>query len=715
MVYKARDTRLDRLVALKFLPPELGADSLSKARFLQEARAASRLDHPNICTIYQVGETPAGDLYIVMGYYRGETIEQKLARRPLALGEALDVALQTASGLSQAHQEGIIHRDIKPANLLLTVSGQVKILDFGIAKLVAGASLTRDGSAVGTLPYMAPEQLAGESVDPQTDIWALGVVSYQMITGRLPFEAENPGTLVHAILHHRPPPLRAFRHEASEALEYAVGKMLAKDRRHRFRNCAELVAHLHELGGSGQRPKRADLPTHTQGVTAVPPEPSLAVLAFVNLSGDREQEYFSDGLTEDIIAQLSRLAGIRVIARTSAMRYKNSAAPLAEIARELNVTHFVEGSVRRAGNRVRITGGLVEAATGRQLWSESYDRDLTDIFAIQTDVARQIAAALSTALGCAPRGRLVTEPRNIRAYPLFLKARHLLHKVSPDDCSRAIRLFEQALAIDPDDARCHAGLSTCYALGGHFDFLRPRDAFPRAKEAALRALSLDDRLAEACASRALVEMFHEWQWEAADLSFRRATALEPNWAEAHTYYSWCLCARQSFEAALGEARRALELDPVSLFVNTNLGWVLAMAGRFDEAVRQLESALELDPHYGAAATVLGGANLLRGEVEKAFAYLERASWRPAFLAFAYAWAGRPESARQILERTSEAGRWRPSEIALLHLALGERQEAARWLETAYLERDYMLGLHYPKFVREPGDPLVLDYLKRMGL
>lgn len=715
VVYKARDLTLGRLVALKFLPPGLGADSLSKARFLQEAQAASRLDHPNICTIYQVGETAGGEMYIVMGYYEGETVEQKLARRPLALAEALDVAAQTAAGLFRAHQEGITHRDIKPANLLVTVGGTVKILDFGIAKLAAGGPLTREGTAVGTLPYMAPEQLSGGSVDAQTDIWALGVVFYETITGRLPFEADNPGALVHAILHSRPPPLSAFRHEAPESLQHTVEKMLARDRRQRFRDCAELAAHLGRLGAPAPNAKPADLSTHPRSAGAARPEPSVAVLPFVNLSGDREQEYFSDGITEDIIAQLSRLSGIRVTARTSVMRHKHSAAPPSEIARELNVSHLVEGSVRRAGNRIRITCGFVEAATGRQLWAESYDRDLTDIFAIQTDVARQIAAALRVALAPASKRRLVTEPRDIRAYPLFLKARHFLHKVSPEGLLKAIGLFQQALAIDPDDARCHAGLATCYAIGGHFDFLPPPEAFPKAKEAAERALVLDDRLAEAYASKALVEMFHDWEWAAADWDFRRAIGLEPNSAEAHTYYSWCLCARQSFEAAVGEARRALELDPVSAFVNTNLGWVLAMASRFDEAVRQLETTLELDPSYQAAATLLGGAHLARGEPEKAFARLERSSWRPAFLGLAYAWAGRPERARQILERMGQTGPWRPSEVALLHLSLGERELAARWLEKAYRERDYMLSLQYPKWVREPGDPLVLDYLRRMGL
>jgi len=717
VVYKARDLALGRFVALKFLPSELGADRLSKARFLQEARAASRLDHPNICTIYQVEETADGQMYIVMGYYEGETVEQKLARRPLALAEALDVAAQAASGLFKAHQQGITHRDIKPANLLVTAGGLVKILDFGIAKLAAQAPLTRDGAAVGTLPYMSPEQLSGDSVDPQTDIWALGVVLYQMITGRLPFAADNPGAVVHAILHRQPPRLSDFRHEAPEALEQTLAKMLAKDRRHRFRDCAEVVAHLRGLGSAGRAGTPADLPTHTQPVLTAPPEPSLAVLPFVNLSGDREQEYFSDGITEDILAQLSKLSGIRVIARTSVMRYKTSATPLADIARELKISHVVEGSVRRAGNRVRITCGFVEAATSRQLWSETYDRELSDIFAIQTDVARQIAAALSAALGPAPKRRLVTEQRNIHAYPLFLRARYFLHKVSPDGFLKAIGLFEQALAIDPHEARCHAGLSTCYALGGHFDFLPPREAFPKAKGAAGRALALDEQLAEAHASMALVQMFHEWQWAAAELSFRRALALEPSWPEAHTYYSWCLCARQSFEGAVGEARRALQLDPVSAFAGANLGWVLAMAGRFDEAVRQLESTLELNPNYPAAATLLGGAHLARGETEKAFAFLERSPWRLSFLGLAYAWTGQKARARRMLEQLPEAapGSWRPSEVALLCLSLGEREQAARWLETAYQERDYMLSLQYPKWVREPADPLVIDYLRRMGL
>jgi serine/threonine protein kinase/tetratricopeptide (TPR) repeat protein len=719
VVYKARDLKLGRFVAMKFLPAELRTDPVTKARFIQEARAVSILDHPNICTIYQVGETDDGQMYIVMGFYPGETVDVKLARGPLPVDEAVSIAAQTAAGLAKAHEVGITHRDVKPANILVTTEGVVKVLDFGIAKFGEGAHLTREGTAVGTLPYMSPEQLAGETVDLRTDIWSLGVVLYQMLAGRLPFTGDNPGAVVHAILHRDPPPLSSVRADVSPVIEDAVRKMLAKDRSQRFHHTAQLAELLQSLSGHGASSSRAWETATLPAPTWAPAETSIAVLPFVNRSGDPEQEYFSDGITEDIIAQVSKLPGIRVIARTSVMRYKNSAQDLTEIARQLQVSHVIEGSVRRAGYRVRITSGLVEAATQRQLWVETYDRELTDIFSIQTDVSRRVAAALMTTLSPTLRLRLATEPRNIEAYQLFLRARYFLNKVSPEGTLKAIQLFQQALDVDPADSRSYAGISTCYATAGHFDFMPPQEAFPKAKAAAQKALEIDGNLAEAHTSMALVQMFWDWDWPAAEQSFRRAIALNPNWAEAHTYFSWYHCAVRGWEPAVFEACRALELDPVSSFVNTNLGWVFTMAGRFDEAISQLERTLELDPHYLPAWTLLGQAHLGKGNYVRAFEYLNKWAWRRSFVALAYSWAGEMEQARRLLEEILQAGstgHWRPSEVALVYLWLGDRQEAERWLERAFAERDYMLSFQMcAEWVRNRNDPLVIEYLRKMGL
>lgn len=719
VVYKARDLKLGRFVAMKFLPAELRADQVTKARFIQEARAVSILDHPNICTVYQVGETDDGQMYIVMGFYEGETVDLKIARGPLRVEEAAAIAAQTAAGLAKAHEVGIAHRDIKPANILVTASGLVKVLDFGIAKFGEGAHLTREGTAVGTLPYMSPEQLSGEAVDGRTDIWSLGVVLYQMLAGRLPFTGDNPGAVVHAILHRDPPPLASMRGDVPVAVEDIVRKMLTKDRSRRLRHAGQLAEILHAL--SGRAPltapswETATLPT----ATVLPAETAIAVLPFVNRSGDQEQEYFSDGITEDIIAQVSKLPGVRVIARTSVMRYKNSSKDLGEIARELQVSHLVEGSVRRAGTRVRITSGLVEAATQRQIWVETYDRELTDIFSIQTDVSRRVAAALMTTLSPTLRLRLSTEPRDIEAYQIFLRARYFLNKVSPEGIVKAIQLFQQALDVDPADSRCYAGISTGYTTAGHFDFLPPQEAFPKAKAAAQKALELNSALPEAHTSMALVQMFWDWDWQAAEQSFRRAISLNPNWAEAHTYFSWYHCAVRHWDRAVFEARRALELDPVSSFVNTNLGWVFTMAGRFDEAVEQLERTLELDPNYLPAWTLLGQANLGKGNYARAFEYLNKWAWRKSFVALGYSWAGEMEQARRLLEQLLEGGavgQWRPSEIALVYLWLGERDEARRWLERALGERDYMLCFQMcAEWVRNRNDPLVVEYLRKMGL
>jgi serine/threonine protein kinase/Tfp pilus assembly protein PilF len=719
VVYKARDLKLGRFVAMKFLTAEPRADQVTKARFIQEARAVSILDHPNICTIYQVGETDDGQMYIVMGFYEGETVDLKIARGPLRVEEAVAIAAQTAAGLAKAHEVGITHRDIKPANILVTPGGLVKVLDFGIAKLGEGAHLTREGTAVGTLPYMSPEQLAGEAVDGRTDIWSLGVVLYQMLAGRLPFTGDNPGAVVHAILHRDPPPLAAVRGDVPPGVEDIVGKMLAKERSRRFHSAAQLAEILQTLSGRGPSTSPSWETATLPAATWAPVETSIAVLPFVNLSGDQEQEYFSDGITEDIIAQISKLPGVRVIARTSVMRYKNSTKDLGEIARDLRVSHLVEGSVRRAGNRVRITSGLVEAATQRQLWVETYDRELTDIFSIQTDVSRRVAAALMTTLSPTLRLRLATEPRDIEAYQIFLRARYFLNKVSPEGIVKAIQLFQQALDVDPADARCYAGISTCYATAGHFDFMPPQEAFPKAKAAAEKAIEINANLPEAHTSMALVQMFWDWDWQAAEHSFSRAIALNPNWAEARTYFSWYHCAVRHWERAVFEARRALELDPVSSFVNTNLGWVFTMAGRFEEAIDQLERTLELDPNYLPAWTLLGQAHLGKGNYARAFEYLNKWAWRRSFVALGYSWAGENQQARRLLEEILESGasaHWRPSEIALVYLWLGERDEARRWLERALAERDYMLSFHMcAEWVRNRNDPLVVEYLQKMGL
>ncbi len=721
VVYKARDLKLGRLVALKFLPLDIGKDQTAKARFIQEAQVTSTLDHPNICTIYQVAETDDGQMFIAMGYYEGETVKAKIARGPLPLPAAIDIAKQTAEGLAKAHAAKIVHRDIKPANIMVTTEGVVKILDFGLAKLGTGTHLTRTGTTMGTLPYMSPEQTTGRPADHRTDIWSMGVLLYEMITGELPFKGDHPGAVIYAIINTQPAPLSYLRAGVPADLERIVGKALAKDPAHRYSHAAEVLAALDAIGSGRDVASVSDWETATVASVSYPwpVEPSVAVLPFVNMSGDPEQEYFSDGVTEEIIAQLSKIPGVRVIARTSVMRYKNTDKELSQIAQDLRVTHIIEGSVRRAGNRVRITSGLVDGATSRQLWMETYDRDLTDIFEIQTDVSRRISEALSTTLSPSQKLKLVREPRDIEAYQLFLKARYFLNKVSPDGIERAIRFFQQALDIDPADARSYAGISTCYATAGHFDFMPPQQAFPKAKAAAQKALELNDSLAEAQTSIGLVLMFHDWDWKAADQSFRRAVEINPNWAEAHTYYSWCLCVLRQFDRAVREASRATDLDPLSPFVNTNLGWVLTMASRSEEAIEQLKRTLDIDPHYLPALTVLGQAYLAKGDVETAVEYLKKWSWRATFVALAYAWSGRTEQARKELEEILDpAGQhqYRPSEIALIYLCLRETQEAARWLDIAYESRDYMLALQMcPDWAPGRTDPLVAGYLERMGL
>ena len=722
VVYKARDLKLGRFVALKFLPPESCADEHSKARFMQEARAPSLLDHQNICTVYQVGESDEGQLFIAMAYYEGDTIKEKLAKGPIPVDQAIRIANQVAHGLEHAHMAGIVHRDIKPANVLVTREGVAKILDFGLAKLASGGHLTRGGMALGTLPYMSPEQAEGLATDHRTDLWSLAVLIYEMVTGRLPFRGDSPGAVIHAILYTDPALMSELRSAVPPDLERIVKKGLTKDPRFRVQSAREFAAALQYCAG-GSEPG-ATMSWETATVAPVTsrtwaPEQSIAVLPFINIGGDQEQEYFSDGITEEIISQLSRVPGFRVIARTSVMRLKNTTKDIEEIARELRVSHVLEGSVRRAGNRIRITSGLVDAGSRQQLWTEIYDRDLTDIFTIQTDVSRRIADALSANMSPSQRARLRTQHRDINAYQLFLKARYFLNKVTPESVQKAIRLFQESLDIDPADSGSYAGLSTCFATAGHFDFMPPLEAFPRAKAAAEKALQLNRSLAEAQTSMGLVSMFYDWDWQAADRHFRGAIDSNPNWAEAHAYWSWYLCCVRDFDRAVREAMRATDLDPLSLFMNTNLGWVLLMAGRLKEAVEQLQRSIDIEPGYLPAHAVLGDALIANGKPDEGLPLVLKGAWRSGFVCLGYVWSGRLQEARQLLAEMLAPGsphRYRPSEIGLAHLLLGEREQASEWLDKAIQQRDYMLALHMcPDWAPGRDDPLVVEHLQKMGL
>ena len=489
VVYTAQDPRLKRQVAIKLLTADLTRDETAKQRFLQEAQAASALDHPNICTIYEINETPDGQLYLVMAYYEGETLKQRIERGPLALNETLDIATQVGQGLKKAHAAGIVHRDIKPANLIVTADGTVKILDFGLAKLVGTEGVTQTGQTVGTVAYMSPEQARGEEVDHRTDIWSLGVVLYEMLTGQPPFRGENLLALSNAILQSQPPSLTG----SSSSLTGVVNRALHKSHLQRYQAVTELLAELGTATGPASR------------ATSHPDVPSIAVLPFANMSTDPENEFFADGISEDIINALGHIEGLRVAARGSAFFFKGKQVDLREVGQKLQVRSVLEGSVRRAGTRLRITAELVNAEDGYQLWSERYDRELEDIFDIQDEIARTIAERLEVTLTGGKQAPLTARATdNIKAYEAYLKGRGLLYKRGRFILD-ALTCFEEAVELDSDYALAWAGLADGRTTLGYFGMAAPHETMPQAKEAATRAVELDDSLAEA---RSGVELDH---------------------------------------------------------------------------------------------------------------------------------------------------------------------------------------------------------------
>ena len=733
VVYQARDTRLDRTVALKFLPPELTRHAGAKERFLREARVASSLDHPNVCTIYEVGEVPDGDvghaddaqLFIAMAHYDGETLKQRIDRGPFDVAEAIDIATQVARGLGKAHDAGIVHRDIKPANLIVTTDGLVKILDFGAAKLVNDVGLTQTGTTLGTVAYMSPEQAAGAEVDGRSDLWALGVVLYEMLAGRTPFGGEGPQAVIHNLLNNEPAPLREARPDLPAPLDAVVRRALSKDASQRYQQAAECVTALQavqrelESAVTEARPAAGDA------------TPSIAVLPFANMSPDPDQEYFCDGLAEELIDALARLEGLKVVARTSTFKFKGQADDIRLIGEQLGVETVLEGSVRKAGNRLRINAQLINIADGYHLWSARYDRTMDDVFAVQEEIAQAIVEKLKIELVGEPDAPLVkVSTTNLEAYNLLLEGRHHRMRFTMRGFGRALECFEQALTIDADYAMAHAGIGWVHGIRSVLGHVAPREAFPKVLEASERALSIDLECGEARSVLAGFRHWYDWDWAGAEREYRLAIELSPSSADAHAEYGHFLGSRGRPDEAIAEARRGVELDPLSLPSNRILALTLLRAGRLDEAADQCRKTLDLEPRYFPARWHLAQALSATGRDEEAVSVLEAgredAGGEPLTetnLGMHYAAVGRAQEARAILgvlKRRREEGYLSAACIAWVHMGLDEVDEAMEWFEQAYRDRDglctSLAWLHAVLPARYQGflsDPRHLDLLRRI--
>jgi serine/threonine protein kinase/tetratricopeptide (TPR) repeat protein len=726
VVYKAQDLKLDRFVALKFLPPQFGADEEEKRRFIHEAKAASALDHSNICTIHEIDETPDGQLFIVMAYYKGQTLKKKIERGPLQLGEAIDITIQVAQGLAEAHEHGILHRDIKPANVMVTTDGVAKVVDFGLAKLAGQTVVTKTGTTVGTVAYMAPEQALGEKLDQRTDIWSLGAVLYEMLTGKVPFPGDYEQAIMYRILNEEPEPITSLRSNVPMELEHIVKKAVQKDRSHRYQQVNELLADLRllkkevESGKSVEPPKQAARPKIKRlylyvSVIVVaaafvvggllllhgPKEEtidSIAVLPLENLSQNPEQEYFADGMTEALITELSKIRALKVTSRTSVMQYKDARKPVPLIGRELGVKAVIEGSVMRSGGKVRITAQLIRAASDEHLWAESFDRDLSDVLALSSDMARLIAGKVRVALTPSEEARLSAHrPVIPEAYEAFLKGRYHWNKRTAEESKKAVEYFNQAIEKDPSYALAYAGLAETYVLFPEYAGLPGKEYFPRAEAAARRALGLDENLAEAHSVLGLVNLQYAWDWSGAEREFKKAIELNPNYPTAHHWYNIMLVSVGRLDEAMNEIKRAQELDPLSLIINQNIGVVLYFKRRYDEAIEQYKKTLELDQNFAGTHFCLGIAYCQKGMFAEAIAEYQKVRllvgsgpYGLGPLGCVYARSGRVSEAQHILNQLlafSKQGYVVSYGIALVYNGLGVRNAALQWLERACEEHD----------------------------
>ncbi len=721
VVYKAEDMKLKRVVALKFLPPELTRDPEAKARFIQEAQAASALDHQNICNIHEVDETADGQLFICMAYYGGETLKERIRRGPLLPGEAVRIATQVGEGLAQAHSRGIVHRDIKPANIIITTDGVAKILDFGIAKLAGQVGLTRASSTLGTVAYMSPEQVRGDAADARTDIWSLGVVLFEMMTGKVPFKGEYEQGITYSILNDEPVSLAGDRPGPSWRLQLILQRALAKNRDDRYRSVNDMVAGLKSLPQDLEMEKPAAAPDNPRrsrralligiaacmilaaaiilgrGFLLMPrekPITSIAVRPFQNISADPEQEYFSDGMTEALIAELSKIKALRVISRTSVMRFKKSEASLPEIARQLNVDAVVEGSVQRVHDDVRVTAQLVQAAPEKHLWANTYTQSFENILALESEIAQAIAREIRVTVTPEEQKRLAaSRPVNPAAHEAYLKGHFHLWKYRDGDVEKAIRYFEEAIAIDSMCAPAYVDLGHAY---DYFSERMPPSEFARKVTTyARKALSIDPTMAEAYVLLGDVKLSYDWDWKGAEADFGKAIALNPNNAVARAYYSSYLGVMGRFDEALREANRANELDPLDLNMKLMLANRYYYVRQYDKAEALYEEIRSLDSTYALAYVGLGRMRFVRGRFKDAATEYRKAlqydvAYGSEGLGAALARSGNVgEARREIvrLMRESEAGQQRQVSIAAAYLALGEPDSAFQWLEKAYELRD----------------------------
>jgi pentatricopeptide repeat protein len=761
-VYLAEDLKLGREVALKILPEEFARDESRMRRFVREARAASALTHPNVAQIYEVGEDN-GTSFITMEYVDGESLAAKLANGPLDTEETLHIALQLADALDDVHAHGIAHRDLKPSNVIISRRGHAKLVDFGLARFETlasdadtkspTASLTRPGLIVGTIPYMSPEQTLGRKSDHRSDIFSFGVLLYELTTGQHPFRGETDTEIIDKIVHSDPVPVARLNYTVAPEMERIIRKCLEKNSEDRYQSGRELLVDLRNFqrDSSGARvqhvaprlsrrsliiggaialfvvviaafllTRRSPLPP----ATAAPQVISLAVLPFVNTTSDPATQYLADGISETLINGLSQLPQMRVIARTTSFRFRGSAVNPQSIGKELDVGALLTGKITQLGKTVVVQADLIDTRNGTELWGDHYSRSTSDVLAIQDDIAAEIARSLRARFSREQISRGQT--KDAEAYQLYLKGRFEVSKRTAEGIRRAIDLFEQAIRRDPNYPLAYASLAVTYLSLEIWAGVKPGDAYPKAKTAALKALQLDDGLAEAHSALGVVFHQFDFNWNAAEQEYRRAITLSPSYAPSHFNLSLLLISTGRGDESLREVRTAIQLDPLNFLIVGGEGFLLRMLRRPDEAIPSLKKALELEDHFYIRQT-LGECYDLKGDYADAIANLEiavekshRAARTLGPLVHAYARAGRRAEALKLIDEMKRGAAQNP--VVAYHMALGfaglgDANQTIAWLERAYDARSRWLiyANVEPRFDVVAHDPRFVDLLRRLDL
>ena len=776
-VYLAEDNRLGRKIALKLLNPVLLADKVWRVRFLREARLASGLDHPNICTVYEVGEIQ-DQPFIAMQYVEGDTLKRLVSQRRLSLKSVISIGLQVADALALAHQKGVIHRDIKSANILITPRGQAKVLDFGLAKsleqteLEKSTSLTMTGEVMGTPAFMSPEQARGEPVDQRSDIFSFGIVLYEMATGRTPFNGTSKADVISSMLKDRPVPAAEINRQTPQFLSSIIDRALEKSAAKRYQSIVEMTRDLQRIASEHgitaapstiAEPKirrlRALIQRLTGGyktpvlagfacllVTAValsfgyfwrrqpsnaPPPPatirSIAILPFKPLVSGERDESLEMGIADTLIARLSSIREIEVRPISAVRKYETLEQDALAAGREQKVDAVLDGSIQKSGDRIRVRVRLVNVGDGSTLLTDTFDDRLADIFSVEDSISERVAGTLALKLSGEERALVAQhDTNNPEAYQLYLKGRYFWNKRTGEAIQRSIDYLNQAIEKDPDYAKAYAALADSYTLLSNYNVTTPKEAYSKARAAATEALKRNDKLAEAHNALANVMASYDWDFAGAEREFKRSIALNPNYANAHQGYGEFLGAMGRSTEALNEMKRAQELEPLSLIINTDLASQLYFAGRFDESIDQVHKTLDLDSSFGRAHIELGFAYRLKRQYDAAISEFKRAleidredSYALSQLAHTYGLMGRRDEAHKILDQMKALSKRQyvlPSDMAASYAGLGEKDQAFEWLEKAYSDRDD--GIPFlkidPSWDPLRSDPRFTDLLHRIG-